>query len=63
MDTHALRTGRGEGHSTVAWVPSARAERRFHRGTWDTQHLAITLPVLAKHRSATPQAPAYPVKH
>ena len=49
--------------ATVAWGPSAKAEWRFHRGTWDTQHPAITFLVLAKHRSATPEAPAYPVKH
>ena len=47
----------------MAWSPSAKAEWRFHRGTWDTQHPAITFPVLAKHRSATPEALAYPVKH
>ena len=47
----------------MAWGPSAKAEWRFHRGTWDTQHPAITFPVLAKHHSATPEAPAYPVKH
>ena len=47
----------------MAWGPSAKAEWRFHRGTWDTKHPAITFPVLAKHRSATPEAPAYPVKH
>ena len=49
--------------ATLAWGPSAKAEWRFHRGTWDTQRPAITFPVLAKHRSATPEAPAYPVKH
>ena len=49
--------------ATVAWDPSAKAEWRFCRGTWDTKHPAITFPVLAKHRSATPEAPAYPVKH
>ena len=49
--------------ATVAWGPSDEAELRFHRGTWDTQHPAITFPVLAKNRSATPEAPAYPVIH
>ena len=47
----------------MAWGPSAKAEWRFQRGTWDTQHPAINSPVLAKHRSATPEASAYPVKH
>ena len=47
----------------MAWGPSAAAEWRFQRGTWDTKRPAITFPVLAKHRSATPEAPAYPVKH
>ena len=41
----------------------AAAEWRLHRGTWDTKHPAITFPVLAKHCSTTPEAPAYPVKH
>ena len=49
--------------ASVAWGLSAKAEWRFHRGTWDTKHPATTFPVLAKHRSATPDAPAYPVKH
>ena len=49
--------------ATVAWGPSAKAEWRFPWGTWDTKHPAITFPVLAKHRNATPEAPAYPVKH
>ena len=61
--THALRGAAERGTATVAWGPSPKAEWRFHRGTWDTQHPAITFPVLAKHRSATPEAPAYPVKH
>ena len=47
----------------MAWGPSAAAEWRFHLGTWDTKHPAITFGVLAKHRSATPEAPTYPVKH
>ena len=47
----------------MAWGPSAKAEWRFDHGTWDTQHPAITFLVLAKFRSATPEAPAYPVKH
>ena len=49
--------------ATVAWGPSAAAEWRFHPGTLDTKHPAITFPVLAKHRSTTPEAPAYSVKH
>ena len=49
--------------ATVAWGPNARAEGRFHPGTWDTQQQAITFLVLAKHCSATPEDPAYPVKH
>ena len=47
----------------MAWGPSAAAKWRFQRGTSDTKHPAITFPVLAKHRSDTPEAPAYPVKH
>ena len=47
----------------MAWGPSAKAEWRFHRGTWDTQHPAITVLVLAEHCSATPASPAYLVKH
>ena len=52
-----------EDTATVAWGPSAAAEWRFHWGTWDTEHPAITFLVLAKHRSTTPEAPAYPVQH
>ena len=52
-----------EDTATVALGPSTTAEWRFHQGTWDTTHPAITFPVLAKQRSATPEAPAYPVKH
>ena len=48
--------------ATVAWGPSTAAGWRFHRGTLDTKHAAITFLVLAKHRSTTPEAPAYPVK-
>ena len=47
----------------MAWGPRAAAEWRFHRGTWDTKHRASTVLVLGKHRSTTPEAPAYPVKH
>ena len=47
----------------VRFLHRVKAEWRFHRGTWDTQHPAITFRLLAKHRSATPEAPAYPVKH
>ena len=49
--------------ATVAWGPSAAAEWTFHRGRWDTKHPAITFRVLAKHRSTTPEAPAYPVNN
>ena len=52
-----------EDTATVAWGSNTTAEWRFHRGTWDTKHPAITFPLLAKHRSTTPEAPAYPVKH
>ena len=47
----------------MAWGPSAKVQWRFHRGTWDNKDPAITFQVLAKHRSATPEAPTYPVKH
>ena len=47
----------------MAWGPSAAVEWIIHQGTWDTKHPAITFPVLAKHCSTTPEAPAYPVKH
>ena len=60
--THFEQAAEGD-TATVTWDPSAKAEWRFHRGTWNTQHPAITFPVIAKHRSATPEAPAYPVKH
>ena len=49
--------------ATVACGPSAAVQWRFHRGTWDTKHRAITFLVLAKHRSTTPEVPAYPAKH
>ena len=62
LHTHLERAAE-EDTTTVAWGPSAAAEWRFHRGTWDTKHPAITFQVLAKHRSPTPEAPAYPVKH
>ena len=62
LHTHFERAAERD-TATVAWGPSAAAEWIFHRGTWDTKHPAITFPVLAKHRSATPEAPAYPVKH
>ena len=35
----------------------------MHRGTLNTKHPATTYPVIAKHCSTTPAAPAYPVKH
>ena len=62
LRTHFEQAAEGD-TATVAWDPSAKAEWRFHRGMWITQHPAITFPVIAKHRSATPEAPAYPVKH
>ena len=62
LHTHFERAAERD-TATVALDPSAQAEWRFHRGTWDTQHPAINFPVLAKQRSATPEAPAYPVKH
>ena len=62
LHTHFEQTAERD-TSTVAWGPTAAAEWRFHRGTWDTKHPAITFPVLAKHCSATPEPPAYPAKH
>ena len=62
LHTHFERAAERD-TATVVWGPSAKAEWRFHRGTWDTQHPDITFPGLANHRSATPEAPAYPVKH
>ena len=47
----------------MALGPGAAAEWRFDRDVWDTKHPAITFLVLAKHRSTTAEAPAYPVKH
>ena len=52
-----------EDTATVAWGPSTAAEWRFHGRTRDTKRPAITFLVLAKHRSTTPEAPPYPVKH
>ena len=52
-----------EDTATVAWGRSTAAEKRFHRGTWDIKHQTITFPVLAKHRSTTPEASGYLVKH
>ena len=60
LQTHFERAS-AENTATVAWGPSAAAGWRFHRGKWDTKHPAITFAVLAKHRSTTPEAPAYPV--
>ena len=62
LHTHFERAGERD-TATAAWGPSAQAEWRFHRGTRDIKHPAISFLVLAKHRSATPDAPAYPVKH
>ena len=62
LHTHFERAAETD-TATVAWGPSAEAESRFHRGTPVTKHQAITFPVLAKHCSATQEAPAYPVKH
>ena len=49
--------------ATVKWQPNVPAEWRVQRGAFRTKHPALTYPVLAKHRSATPEAPAYPTKH
>ena len=54
LHTHFARAA-GKNTATVAWGLSATAEWRFHPGKWDTKHPAITFPVLAKHRSATPE--------
>ena len=62
LHTHFERAAERD-TATVAWGRGAKAEWIFHRGTRDTQHPAITFSVLAKHRSATLEAPAYPVKH
>ena len=62
LHTH-LERATEKGTATVAWGPSATAECRFHRGTWDSKHQAITCPLLANHRSTTGEGPAYPVKH
>ena len=51
-----------EDTATVAWGPKTTAEWRFYRGACDTKQPAITFPLLAKHRSTTPEAPAYLVK-
>ena len=56
LHTHFERAAEKD-TATVVWGPGASAEWRFHRGTWDTKHPAIPFPVLAKHRSATPEAP------
>ena len=47
----------------VTWKPDTTAEWRIHRETFHTKHTAVTYPLLAKHRSTTPEAPACPVKH
>ena len=62
LHTH-FEQASAEDMATVAWGPSTAAGWRFQRGTWDTKHPAITFLVLAKHRSTTPEAPAYLVKH
>ena len=62
LRTHFKQAAEGD-TATVAWDPSAKLEWRFHRGTWNIQHPAITFLVIPKYRSATPEAPAYPVKH
>ena len=41
--------------ATVTWQPNTPAEWRIHRGTFSTKHPAITYPVVAKHRSTTPE--------
>ena len=62
LHTH-FEQASAENTATVARGPNTTAEWRFHQGAWDTKHPAITFPVLAKHRSTKPEAPAYPVKH
>ena len=49
--------------ATVTWRPNTPAEWCIHRETFHTKHPALTYPVLAKHRSTTAEAPAYPAKH
>ena len=49
--------------ATVTWRPDTTAEWRIHRETFNTKHPPLTYPVLAKHRSATPEAPVHRVKH
>ena len=60
---HTLRTGLSEGHDHSGVGPQRRGGMEILPGKWDTKHPAITFLVLAKHRSTTPEAPAYPVKH
>ena len=62
LHTHFERAS-AEDTATVARGPSAAAQWGFRRGKWHTKHPGITFPVLAKHRSTTPEAPTYPVKH
>ena len=49
--------------ATVTWQPTSPAEWGVTRGAFSTKRPALTYPVLAKHRSTTPEAPAYPTKH
>ena len=62
LHTH-LKQASAEDTATVAGGPSTTAEWRFHRGTWETRHPAITIPVQAKHRNTTLEAAAYQVNH
>ena len=61
MQTHFERPS-AEDTATIGWGSSASAKLRIHWGMWDTKHPAINFAVLAKHRSTTPEAPAYLVK-
>ena len=49
--------------ASIAWGPDATAELRIHQGTLNTKHPAITYPVIAEHRSATPEVSAHSMKH
>ena len=49
--------------ATVTLQPNTPAEWRVHQGAFHTKHPALTYPVLAKHRSTTLEALAYPTKH
>ena len=52
-----------DGLATVTWESDTTAEWLIQLGMFHTKHPDLTSPVLARHRSTTPEAPAYPVKH